>query len=496
MSSIPKFLKNNDQEWKQWRAKKVIEHRDFISNLPKNYKSKRSGFTNSSSNIYMPRTKLPLQISSHRSNEVVIKITSSSKHFQSVSRHIDYVSRNGELQIVTSELQYYQGKDENIEVKKALKDYGATIPNQYQNKREIRQTYNIVFSMKEHSTTPPQKLKQAVFKTLKENYPDNFFSLVFHADTDNPHCHICLKISKADGTRIDIRKNDLAHLRTEFAKNLNDLGIQAKATHSKQVQQNIDLAKRQQILDSLQNKTQMKIKPHHYKVLDYGEAKFDFKDENNISFFVSYLTPKGDTTIWGKDLQRLVKELKIEKGEYVRFAKIGDRLEPYSFKKKIQNKDYEVHTQRKIPVWDASIANRAEKNFAKLAPVKITTELKEIKKERVRSGSTTRKYTKSEWARYYAAKRGGIHLANNAYNKGRATAKSTNDLQKLSKIPMVWKRSRDEMLLHANAQHKLELRGKKQSNHTLRRADIRANGVTKRGDKELIKAQKSNEREI
>ena len=475
MSAISKFLKNDEFSWQKWKAKKVIEYRDLTAKLPKNYKVKQQKFVSISLKSNLKSKSIGKY--ALRSKEVVIKITSNSRHFQSICAHIDYVSRQGTLQMITSDLEFYQGKDENTELKQTFKHYGATTPNKNEEQKELRQTYNMIFSMKEHSTTPPQKLKQAVFTTLKENYPENFFSLVFHNDTDNPHCHICLKISKADGTKIDIRKNDLAHLRREFAKNLNALGIEASSGPARVQEQGINLAKRQQILDSLQNKTQLKIKAHHYKVLDYGEAKFDFKDENNISFFVTYLTPKGNTTIWGKDLQRLVKELKIEKGEYVRFAKIGDRLEPYSFVKKIQNKDYEVHTQRKIPVWDASVANRAEKNFIKLQPVKVTTELKEIKQERKHQNERSEKrYNKSQWARYYANKRGRIHFTNNAWSKRQIAAQSTNDLQKLSQIDMVWQRSRDEMLLHANAQHKLEFGAKRRADNTLRRTDIRANG--------------------
>lgn len=469
MSYISKFIKNNDDEWKKWRAKKVIEHREFVSKLPKNYKDKSQRFASKSLNISTPK----------RSKEVLIKITSSSKHFQSLSRHIDYISRDGTLQIITSDLNYYQGKDENLEVKEALKLYGTTTPNRYEEKKEKRQTYNMVFSMKEHSTTPPEKLKQAAFTTIKQAYPDNFFVLVFHNDTDNPHCHICLKISKSDGTRIDIRKADLARLRAEFAKNLNALGIEASATSAKTIRQSIDLAKRQQILDSLQDKNKAKIKPHHYKVLDFGRANFDFKDKNTPSFFVRYLTPKGDTVIWGKDLERVVDELDIQKGEYVRFGKIGERAEPYSFKKKIQNKWYEVQTARKIPVWDASVAGRAEKNFTKLPPIETIQTLKELQKERIDNGK--RKYTKREWARYYADKRRGVHKSSADAGRGLATAKSTNDLQKLSQIPMVWQSNSNKMLLHPDAQHKLERGGQGQPNHAVRWTNSRDNGIDGKG---------------
>lgn len=470
MSSIPRFLRDNEDEWKKWRAKKVIQQRDFFVKLPKNYKDKSQRFASKSLNTNTPK----------RSKEVLIKITSSSKHFQALSRHIDYISRDGTLEIVTSDLNYFHSKDENLEFKKQMKFCGQVTPNRYEEKQEKRQTYNMVFSMKEHSTTPPEKLKQAAFTTLKQAYPDNFFALVFHGDTDNPHCHICLKISKSDdGKRIDIKKNDLAHLRAEFAKNLNALGVEAVATSRKKVEQTINLAKRQQILDSLQDKSKAKIKAHHYKVLDFGKANFEFKDDNSPSFYVRYLTPKGDTTIWGKDLERLVAELGIQKGEYVRFGKIGERAEPYSFKKKIQNKWYEVQTARKIPVWDASIANRAEKNFTKLPPIEITQTLKELKAER--KDNEPRRYSKREWAKYYANKRRGLHQSNAATSRGIAATKSINDLQKLSQVPMVWKPISNQMLLHPNAQHKLERGGQGQPNNSMRWANSRNNGIDGKG---------------
>lgn len=468
MSLVPKFLKNNDDEWKKWCAKKVIEHREFVSKLSKNYKDKIQRFTSKSLIKNTPK----------RSKEVVIKITSSSKHFQGISKHIDYISRNGNLEIITSDLEHYKGKDENLELKQTLKIYGKTVPNKNEIKREIRQTYNMVFSMKEHSSTPPDKLKQAVFTTLKQAYPDNYFAITFHDDTDNPHCHVCLKISKNDGKRIDIRKADLAHLRIEFAKNLNLLGIEATATRAREKNQSIDFAKRQQILDSLQDKSKTMIKPHYYKVLDFGKAKFNFKDEENYSFFVRYLTPKGDTIIWGKDLERVVDKLNIQKGEYVKFGKIGDKAEPYSFKKKINNKWYEVQSARKIPVWDASVAGRAEKNFTKLPPIEIIQTLKDLNTER-KNNESRKRYTKQEWARYYANKR-RVYKSATITNRRVEPTKSINDLRKLSQIPMVWKPSSNQMLLHSNAQHKLEYGSKRATDNAVRWANSSNNGIRKR----------------
>lgn len=64
----------------------------------------------------------------------------------------------------------------------------------------------MVFSMKTHSTTPKEKLQQATITSLKKIYPNNFFVVAFHGDTDNPHCHICLKIADKNGKRINPKK--------------------------------------------------------------------------------------------------------------------------------------------------------------------------------------------------------------------------------------------------------------------------------------------------
>lgn len=64
----------------------------------------------------------------------------------------------------------------------------------------------MVFSMKEHSTTPKEKLQQSVITTLKRMYPNNFFVVTFHNDTDNSHCHVCLKVADKNGKRINPKK--------------------------------------------------------------------------------------------------------------------------------------------------------------------------------------------------------------------------------------------------------------------------------------------------
>lgn len=151
-----------------------------------------------------------------KNTEVVVKITSGSKNSQALSKHLDYISRKGNVELITSDFDRYVGEDEILEVKRIFKNEGAPIPLYKEGAKEKRHTINMVFSMKEHSTTPKEKLQQATITTLKRVYPNNFFTIAFHADTDNPHCHICLKVADKNGKRINPKKADLANLRAEF----------------------------------------------------------------------------------------------------------------------------------------------------------------------------------------------------------------------------------------------------------------------------------------
>ena len=242
------------------RAKRVFTKLERASISPYNYSKK----TNKG-------IKRPIVKNTPRGKEVVIKITGNSKNFQKWKAHFSYVTRKGELEVVESELYKYQGKEELKQFQEFFNDSGENIPNESQNVKERREVLHFVFSMKEHEATPSDKLLNAVLKTMKEKYPNNASYAVFHGDTDNPHIHCDLKISGIDGNRIDVRKKDLEQLRKNFAKNLNDLGIEAYATR-KYEKYNLD--------KNVNYNKQDNIKNHHYEVTQFGKAKYKFDDKN------------------------------------------------------------------------------------------------------------------------------------------------------------------------------------------------------------------------
>ena len=65
----------------------------------------------------------------------------------------------------------------------------------------------MIFSMKDYTGVnefgfDPQLVRKAAIHTIEKHYPNNFFVAALHTDTNNPHCHICLKIRDNDGKRI------------------------------------------------------------------------------------------------------------------------------------------------------------------------------------------------------------------------------------------------------------------------------------------------------
>lgn len=317
-------------------AKKVFEQKQRASKSTYNYK------TNNKNNF------------NKNSNEVVVKITGNSKHFESFKKHIDYITRKNELEIHLEDNISYIGKEDTNLFKNKFNRYGDEIPRadevQGQEKREV---YHIIFSMKEHSKVPEEKLRKAVMKTVKEMYPNNASAFVFHGDTDNPHIHTVLKVVDTQGKRLDIRKIDLANLRINFAKELNNLGIEAQATIKR------DYKKEDR-------------KNHHYKVVEFGKAKYKFSQDENAkdSYYVRYETKKGNVDIWSNDLERVVNENNVKVGEFVRFKIVGKEPVEIETYKKIKGKKVRIVKQAHKSIWDCSVHGR-EKTLKEIKRLSI-----------------------------------------------------------------------------------------------------------------------------
>ena len=81
--------------------------------------------------------------------------------------------------------------------------------------------------------TPAAEVKEAVSDYLKQEFGGKHeYVFALHTDTDNPHVHVCIKMTpiKKRSKRLNPRKNDLQRWREGFAQNLRRYGIAANAT--------------------------------------------------------------------------------------------------------------------------------------------------------------------------------------------------------------------------------------------------------------------------
>ncbi len=171
----------------------------------------------------------------HRTPEVIVKVLNrGGQNLGAVARHIEYLSRKGELEIETDEGERLQGKGAEAEL---LDDWDLDLdeerrtadlkPRGMHNPPKLVQ--KLVFSMP--AGTPPQKVLSAVKNFAREEFgAKHRYAMVLHTDEPHPHVHLVVKAMGADGRRLNIRRATLRKWRQEFARHLRAEGVAANAT--------------------------------------------------------------------------------------------------------------------------------------------------------------------------------------------------------------------------------------------------------------------------
>lgn len=185
-------------------------------------------------NIIMPNKPAAIRAqitrTTQKTPEVMVKITSkmgAGKGMVAIANHLDYISRNGKVNLEDHEGRLLNGR---ADVKDIKNDWAEDIPEV--SKR--RETINVVFSMAKG--TPAAEVKEAVRDYLKQEFGGKHeYVFALHTDTDNPHVHVCIKMAhiKKRSKRLNPRKNDLQRWREGFAQSLRKVGIAANATPRK-----------------------------------------------------------------------------------------------------------------------------------------------------------------------------------------------------------------------------------------------------------------------
>jgi hypothetical protein len=161
-------------------------------------------------------------------------LTRGPQNLRGIGRHLEYLDRHGELNIETDDGQELSGK--GVE-RKLLEDWDLDLeearPTAGLQARPLasppKLVHKLLFSMPPR--TPPDKVLKAVKNFAREEFAfKHRYLMVLHTDEPHPHVHMVVKAVSEQGVRLNIRKATLRAWRTEFARHLRALGVEANAT--------------------------------------------------------------------------------------------------------------------------------------------------------------------------------------------------------------------------------------------------------------------------
>lgn len=159
------------------------------------------------------------------SSEVMLKVTGFGKGADHVKAHMNYITRNGKLEMENDQGEVFKGKEA---IESLLKDWSRDFEDK-KRRKEQRDTMHMMLSMP--ASTNPESVKYAVRGFAKETFSKNYeYVFALHTDQAHPHCHVTVKCLGFDGRRLNPRKADLQDWREKFAEKLREQGVEAEAT--------------------------------------------------------------------------------------------------------------------------------------------------------------------------------------------------------------------------------------------------------------------------
>jgi type IV secretory pathway VirD2 relaxase len=165
----------------------------------------------------------------------MVKVLPKSANTLAAARkHLEYIGRKGELDLESDDGERLTGAgvgkglvedwDLDVDEYRRTSDLTAT-----RGKEPARLVHKLIFSMP--AGTPPEKVLTAVRNFAREEFwGQHRYALALHTDEPHPHVHLVLKAVSEQGVRLNIKKATLRHWRSEFARNLRMLGVEANAT--------------------------------------------------------------------------------------------------------------------------------------------------------------------------------------------------------------------------------------------------------------------------
>lgn len=174
------------------------------------------------------RVREKLILTTGKAPEVLVKISGGGKGMRQVKAHLDYISRNGVVELENDDGEIILGREAVQDVRDEWKSGQYGIPENGSRK----EAFNIVLSMPPR--TDRRAVKDAARYFARSEFAENHaYVFAAHDDEKHPHVHLCVKSLGFDGCRLNPRKADLQHWRERFAEALREQGIEANATPRK-----------------------------------------------------------------------------------------------------------------------------------------------------------------------------------------------------------------------------------------------------------------------
>ena len=170
-----------------------------------------------------------------RTPEVMVKVLpASGGSMVGACRHLDYIGRHGEVDLLTDDDQALRGADVatdltvdwdlDLEGSRRRANLGAM-----QGRPPPKLVHKLVFSMP--AGTAPDKVLKATHTFCREEFGlKHRYVAALHTDEPHPHVHVVVKAMSEQGMRLHIRKATLRSWREKFAHQLRAVGVAANAT--------------------------------------------------------------------------------------------------------------------------------------------------------------------------------------------------------------------------------------------------------------------------
>lgn len=349
--------------------------------------------------------------------QVMVKITGGGRGMKAIQAHMRYISRLGK-DIAGGRGQSLELEDENgnrIEGAQALKDLAQDwrmAGGYIDDDSKRREAYNIILSMPEG--TPSEAVRDAAREFAHESFQGHKWVMALHTDTRSPHVHLAVRAQRYDGRRLNPRKADLQRWRETFAARLQDRGINALATKARV--RGIDRSAQPIWRTKAQQRVQ-RPRSQHREGPGHTRSRADALAAWRELAAALQQSPRDDDRALAKDVGQYLEQA---------FAETQRRGNE-------QRRDQQQQQERQ----HAQAAQRAEyqRNY----------------------GTNSRPDYRSDRAGIRAAQRAAaVSQSNAGAAAGQRPPQSVAGLRNLSGIPLVQDRRGPDLLLHPNAQHRLE----------------------------------------